>query len=48
MAENILESPTSKDFVDNKNDNIWKIKEIDIRDKPEHNFSTEEETKVGI
>jgi hypothetical protein len=33
-----MESPTERDFRDIKNYNIWGIKEMDIRDKPEHNF----------
>lgn len=37
--EDVCESPTSKDFVNSKNDNIWRIKEIDIRDKNDHDFS---------
>ncbi len=30
-----MESPQSRDFVNSKNDNIWKIREIDIKDKPD-------------
>jgi len=41
QVENILESPAEKDFVENKNGNIWRIKEIDMREKPEHDFSTD-------
>jgi hypothetical protein len=37
-----LESPTERDFRDIKNNNIWGIKELDVRDKPEHNFTTNE------
>eukprot|EP00347_Sterkiella_histriomuscorum_P012561 403368096 len=43
IAENILESPNERDFRDHKNNNIWGLKEIDVRDRPEHNFSSEED-----
>jgi hypothetical protein len=38
IAENILESPLERDYRDNKNNNIWGIRDFDLRDKPEHNF----------
>ncbi len=38
IAENILESPNERDHRDNKNNNIWGIRELDVRDKPEHIF----------
>jgi hypothetical protein len=39
IAENILESPMERDFVDNKNNNIWGIRDLDVRDKHnEHLF----------
>ena len=39
IAENILESPNERDFRDNKNYNIWGIKELDImKDRIEHKF----------
>ena len=38
IAENILESPTERVLRDNKNNNIWGIKDLDVRDKPEHDF----------
>ena len=41
IAENILESPTERDFRDNKNNNIWGMRDLDVRDKPEHIFSAE-------
>ena len=37
-----MESPSERNFRDNKNNNIWGIKELDIKDKPEHIFATEE------
>ena len=37
IAENIIESPTERDFRDNKNNNIWGIRELDVKQKPEHN-----------
>lgn len=39
IAENILESPTERDFRDNKNNNVWGMRDLDMRDKVEHNFS---------
>ena len=42
IAENILESPTERDFVDTKNNNIWGMRDLDIRDKPEHIFDMNE------
>jgi hypothetical protein len=41
IAENILESPSERHYRDHKNNNIWGIKEIEMRDKQEHNFSSE-------
>ncbi|CDW79866.1 UNKNOWN [Stylonychia lemnae] len=41
IAENVLESPNEREFRDGKNNNIWGLKEMDLRDKPEHNFSSE-------
>lgn len=38
-----MESPNERDYRDNKNNNIWGLKELDIRDKPEHNFSSEDD-----
>ena len=42
MSENILESPNERDFREHKNNNIWGLREIDVRDKPEHNFSSDD------
>lgn len=47
IAENILESPTERDYRDHKNNNIWGIRDLDIRDKPEHIFADETPVKEG-
>jgi hypothetical protein len=38
VAENIMESPRERDFRDDKNYNLWGMKELDVRCKPHHNF----------
>ena len=39
IAENILESPTERDFRDVKNNNVWAMRDLDVRDKDDHAFS---------
>ena len=34
IAENILESPTERDFRDNKTQNIYSIRDFDMKDRP--------------
>lgn len=46
IAENILESPCERNFRDNKNNNIWGMRDIDLRERVDHNFSIEENQKV--
>ena len=36
-----MESPTERDFLDNKNHNIWGLKDMDIRDNKDHIFQPE-------
>ena len=38
VAENVLESPSERNFRDKKNDNLWGMPELDLIDKIEHNF----------
>lgn len=43
MTENVIESPMERNFRDNKNSNIWGLKDFDIKEKHEHhNFTTTE------
>lgn len=41
-----MESPTERDFRDNKNHNIWGLKDMDLREKPEHIFQPEQPSAI--
>jgi hypothetical protein len=48
IAENIIESPSERNFRDDKNNNIWGIKDLEIKEKHEqHNFTIELDTKCN-
>mmetsp|Transcript_15361 Transcript_15361/g.14963 ORF Transcript_15361/g.14963 Transcript_15361/m.14963 type:complete len:277 (-) Transcript_15361:2170-3000(-) len=36
IAENVLESPTERDFRDNKTQNVYAIQEFDLRERPHY------------
>lgn len=38
IAENVIESPSERHNRDHKNNNIWTIRDLDVRQKPEHDF----------